>query len=77
MADFQSYIESQARVETLYRDPFKWARMCLLNIAASGKFSADRTIEEYARDIWNVTPNYDVRPVPTERPHVEALGVDM
>ncbi|XP_045198011.2 glycogen phosphorylase, muscle form-like [Mercenaria mercenaria] len=77
MADFKSYVESQDRVNALYNDPYRWARMCLLNIASSGKFSADRTIEEYAREIWNVTPNYDVIPAPSEQPLLPSIGVDM
>ncbi|XP_052809454.1 glycogen phosphorylase, muscle form-like [Mya arenaria] len=77
MADFKAYIDCQARVEAAYQDPLKWSRTCLLNIAASGKFSADRTIEEYAREIWDVKPNYHVIPAPSERPLAESIGVDM
>lgn len=77
MADFDKYVSCQAKVDEAYRDPVRWARMCLLNIAASGKFSSDRTIEEYARDIWHVVPNYDVIPAPSEQPLAPAIGVDM
>ena len=45
--------------------------MCLLNIAASGKFSSDRTISEYARDIWGVEPSTDKLPAPYETPQRE------
>jgi starch phosphorylase len=48
-----------------------WTRMCLLNIAASGKFSSDRTIAQYAREIWNVEPNYSKQPAPYETPQRE------
>lgn len=77
MADFEKYVDCQSRVDEVYSDPFRWARMCLLNIAASGKFSSDRTIEEYAREIWNVTPTYDVIPAPSEPPLAASVGVDM
>ncbi|OWF52469.1 glycogen phosphorylase, muscle form-like [Mizuhopecten yessoensis] len=64
LADFRSYIECQKRVEDLYRQPHKWARMCLLNIAAAGKFSSDRTIIEYASKIWGVDPSGYKLPLP-------------
>ncbi len=54
LADFRSYIEAQKKVEEAYRDTRRWARMALLNMACSGKFSSDRTIEEYVRDIWKL-----------------------
>lgn len=56
MADFQSYIDCQARVETAYQDPKQWTRMSILNTARSGMFSSDRAILEYARDIWKAEP---------------------
>lgn len=77
MADFDKYVKCQASVDAAYQDPFKWARMCLINISASGKFSSDRTIEEYAREIWHVEPNYGAIPAPTEQPLAPAIGVDM
>ncbi len=54
LADFRSYAEAQKRVEEAYRDEKRWAKMALLNTACSGKFSSDRTIEEYVRDIWKL-----------------------
>ena len=54
LADFDAYTAAQERIVAYYRDPMKWAQMCLLNIARSGKFSSDRTIEDYVRDIWKL-----------------------
>jgi starch phosphorylase len=51
-ADFQSYIECQAHVGGIYQDRERWTSMSILNTARSGKFSSDRTIREYSRDIW-------------------------
>jgi starch phosphorylase len=56
LADLQSYIDAQERVDVAYRDRSSWLRKSLLNIASVGKFSSDRTIREYARDIWNLRP---------------------
>ena len=54
LKDFRSYAEAQRRVEAAYKDTDRWARMAMLNVAKVGKFSSDRTIEEYARDIWHL-----------------------
>ena len=56
MADFRSYREAQAKVCSLYQDRETWNRMSLMNIANSGIFSADRAVQEYARDIWHTSP---------------------
>jgi starch phosphorylase len=56
LKDFPEYIKAQAKIDAAYRDQKKWHRMALLNIAASGKFSSDRTISEYAKEIWNIKP---------------------
>ena len=55
-ADFDSYVKCQERVAEAFTDRKKWARMSILNTAGMGKFSTDRTIAEYAKDIWNVKP---------------------
>jgi glycogen phosphorylase len=56
LADFRSYLDADQRLVELYADPENWTRTAILNIANSGSFSSDRTIAEYARDIWNVQP---------------------
>jgi starch phosphorylase len=56
LADYAAYIECQERVSQAYRDPAHWTRMSILNVARMGKFSSDRTIGEYCRDIWRVHP---------------------
>lgn len=56
IADFRSFVDAQKRVETAYRDTELWTRMSILNCAASGKFSTDRTITEYNNEIWKLTP---------------------
>ena len=56
LADYASYIETQSKVDALYRDPGAWASKAIANVAGMGVFSADRTIGEYARQIWNVGP---------------------
>lgn len=54
LKDFRSYAEAQKRVEEAYKDEQGWARKAILNVANVGKFSSDRTIEEYAKEIWNL-----------------------
>ncbi|ONM09506.1 starch phosphorylase1 [Zea mays] len=54
--DFPSYIECQEKVDEAYRDQKLWTRMSILNTAGSSKFSSDRTIHEYAKDIWDISP---------------------
>ena len=54
LKDFRSYEAAQKRVEEAYRDQVRWARSAILNVASSGKFTSDRTIEEYAKEIWHL-----------------------
>jgi starch phosphorylase len=56
LADMKSYLDADRRLLELQADPAAWARKAILNVAASGKFSSDRSIAEYAADIWNVKP---------------------
>jgi glycogen phosphorylase len=56
LADFASYVDCQARVSQAFLDPESWTRMAVLNVARMGKFSSDRSIREYARDIWDAKP---------------------
>ena len=56
LADLKSYLEADQRLRDLYAEPGAWARKAILNVAASGKFSSDRTIAEYAAGIWKVGP---------------------
>jgi starch phosphorylase len=62
LADFRSYLDRQADVEGAYRDPERWTRLSILNTARMGCFSSDRSINDYCRDIWRVSP------VPIELP---------
>lgn len=54
LKDFRSYADAQKRIEEMYRDEKRWARSAMLNVAKCGKFSSDRTIEEYVQDIWHL-----------------------
>jgi starch phosphorylase len=56
LADYAAYVACQDRVAQAYQDPDKWSRMSILNVARMGKFSSDRAIREYCRDIWHVAP---------------------
>jgi len=61
LKDFRSYADAQSRVSEYYKDRSAWAKSAILNVASVGKFSSDRTIEEYVKDIW----------------HLEKIKVDM
>ena len=56
LADFDSYCKAQKRAQQMYLDVEKWQQMCLVNIAQSGRFAADRSIRDYANNIWNASP---------------------
>ncbi|KAL0993942.1 hypothetical protein UPYG_G00115870 [Umbra pygmaea] len=67
-ADYESYIECQEKVNELYKNPKEWTKKVIHNIAGCGKFSSDRTISQYAREIWGVEPSLEKIPAPDE-PH--------
>jgi starch phosphorylase len=54
LADFDSYLDAQAQVDAAYRDPARWTRMSILNVARCGYFSSDRSVQEYAEKIWKL-----------------------
>ena len=56
MADYRDYVETQEKIDLAYSDKSKWAEMAICNVAGSGKFSSDRTISQYAEEIWNLKP---------------------
>ena len=56
LADLRSYLEADAALCSLYADGDGWARKAIVNVAGSGKFSSDRTIAQYAAEIWNAKP---------------------
>lgn len=66
-ADYEEYIKCQDKVSELYKNPREWTRMVIRNIATSGKFSSDRTIAQYAREIWGVEPSRQRLPAPDEK----------
>lgn len=63
-ADYEAYIKCQGQVDQLFTDPREWTKKVIRNIACSGKFSSDRTITEYAREIWGVEPSATKIPPP-------------
>ncbi|XP_071601228.1 glycogen phosphorylase, liver form [Heliangelus exortis] len=65
-ADYEAYVKCQEKVNELYLNSKAWTKMVIKNIAAAGKFSSDRTIKEYARDIWHVEPSDLKIPPPNE-----------
>ncbi|XP_047475277.1 glycogen phosphorylase-like [Penaeus chinensis] len=65
-ADFESYIKCQDSVNMLYQKPNEWTSKAIMNIASSGKFSSDRTIAQYGREIWGVEPSWEKLPAPHE-----------
>jgi glycogen phosphorylase len=57
IADLRDYIQTQEQVDAAYRDRNGWVRKAIINVARAGKFSSDRTIREYASQIWHVEPS--------------------
>ncbi|KAM4607859.1 glycogen phosphorylase, brain form isoform 1-T1 [Polymixia lowei] len=70
-ADYEAYLQCQDRVSELYKNRKEWTKTVIRNIAGSGKFSSDRTISQYAREIWGVEPS-DVKIPPPNEPPVES-----
>jgi glycogen phosphorylase len=56
LADYDAYVQTQSRVDALFRDPHEWAKRAIVNVAGMGVFSSDRTIREYAKEIWAIAP---------------------
>ena len=54
LADFAAYLDAHEQAAKAFEDPTEWARMAILNVSRMGKFSSDRAIREYARDIWDI-----------------------
>ncbi|XP_030554933.1 glycogen phosphorylase [Drosophila novamexicana] len=67
LADFDAYLKAQDLVSKTYQNQAKWLEMSINNIASSGKFSSDRTIAEYAREIWGVEPTWEKLPAPEDQ----------
>lgn len=66
LADYDAYIKCQDKVSEVYMDSSKWAEMAIMNIASAGKFSSDRTIADYAKEIWGIEPSWEKLPAPHE-----------
>ncbi len=66
LRDFASYVEAQAAVSRAYQDKRRWSSLCIQNIARSGRFSSDRTIQQYAREIWGIKPTQEIAPRASE-----------
>lgn len=60
LADYRAYVDAQSEIDRAFRNPERWTRMSIMNVARAGKFSADRSIQEYCNQIW------DTRPVPVQ-----------
>jgi starch phosphorylase len=56
MADLSSYLDTQDKAALAYQAPAEWTQRAILNVAHAGKFSSDRTVRQYARDIWHIEP---------------------
>lgn len=76
LADYEAYIAAQEKVSKAYANQDLWMKMSLFNIASSGKFSSDRTISQYAREIWGVEPTREKFAAPYETPQREQEAVE-
>jgi starch phosphorylase len=61
LADYQDYIECQEQVNALWKDAGEWTKKSILNVARIGKFSSDRSIRDYCREIWQIRPGPDIK----------------
>ena len=66
LADLRAYTEAHTRLGEFYRDPSAWTRASIIDVESSGKFSSDRTIAQYASEIWNVVPCPVVDGIPAD-----------
>uniref|UniRef100_A0A667YT08 Alpha-1,4 glucan phosphorylase n=1 Tax=Myripristis murdjan TaxID=586833 RepID=A0A667YT08_9TELE len=66
-ADYEDYMKCQEKVNALYKNPKEWTKKVIYNIAGSGKFSSDRTIAQYAREIWGMEPTLEKIPAPDDK----------
>uniref|UniRef100_A0A672GI50 Alpha-1,4 glucan phosphorylase n=1 Tax=Salarias fasciatus TaxID=181472 RepID=A0A672GI50_SALFA len=66
-ADYEDYIKCQEKVNALYKNPKEWTKKVIYNIAGCGKFSSDRTIAQYAREIWGMEPTLEKLPAPDDK----------
>jgi len=73
--DFPSYCEAQNRVDQCYLNNYEWTRKTIMSVAGSGKFSSDRTIRQYAEQIWNIKPVRRPGPVSISVERLSHLGV--
>jgi len=73
--DWNSYLDAQNKVDTIYAKPEEWLKMSILSTAGSGKFSSDRTIRQYAENIWNIRPVRRPGPVPVSVERLGTLGI--
>lgn len=75
LADLPAYVEASRKAEKDYQEPSMWVRKAILNVARTGRFSSDRAVREYARDIWGIQPTITPQPEPV--PPREQMGVQV
>uniref|UniRef100_A0A8C9Y6X3 Alpha-1,4 glucan phosphorylase n=1 Tax=Sander lucioperca TaxID=283035 RepID=A0A8C9Y6X3_SANLU len=74
-ADYEDYIKCQEKVNALYKNPKEWTKKVIYNIAGCGKFSSDRTIAQYAREIWGMEPTLEKLPAPDDKERLDKTFV--
>jgi starch phosphorylase len=75
LADLPAYVEASRKAEKDYQEPSTWVRKAVLNVARTGRFSSDRAVREYARDIWSIQPTITPQPEPV--PPREQVGAQV